>query len=100
MHFHFLIQQLDMERREAEMRAKREEAERKRLEEALRARQEEERKRLEEEELARKKQVELKAFELLFHCESLISDGGETDPVLSILGGGIKTAERARRGTA
>uniref|UniRef100_A0A671Z0A0 GRB10 interacting GYF protein 2 n=1 Tax=Sparus aurata TaxID=8175 RepID=A0A671Z0A0_SPAAU len=49
---------LDMERREAEMRAKREEEERKRLEEALRARQEEERKRLEEEELARKKQVE------------------------------------------
>lgn len=89
-----------MERREAEMRAKREEEERKRLEEALRARQEEERKRLEEEELARKKQVELKAFELVFNCESLISDGGETDPVLSISGGGIKTTERARRGTA
>lgn len=46
-----------MERREAELRAKREEEERKRLEEALRARQEEERKRLEEEELARRKQV-------------------------------------------
>ncbi|XP_073346894.1 GRB10-interacting GYF protein 2 isoform X1 [Pagrus major] len=49
---------LELERREAEMRAKREEEERKRLEEALRARQEEERKRLEEEELARKKQEE------------------------------------------
>ncbi|XP_055084647.1 GRB10-interacting GYF protein 2 isoform X2 [Periophthalmus magnuspinnatus] len=49
---------LEMERREAELRAKREEEERKRLEEALRARQEEERKRLEEEELARKKQEE------------------------------------------
>ncbi|KAM7400621.1 hypothetical protein PAMA_005017 [Pampus argenteus] len=49
---------LDLERREAEMRAKREEEERKRLEEALRARQEEERKRLEEEELARLKQEE------------------------------------------
>uniref|UniRef100_UPI0037E94764 GRB10-interacting GYF protein 2 isoform X3 n=1 Tax=Semicossyphus pulcher TaxID=241346 RepID=UPI0037E94764 len=49
---------LEMERREAEMRAKREEEERKRLEEALRARQEEERKRLEEEELARQKQEE------------------------------------------
>ncbi|KAM3604099.1 uncharacterized protein V6R79_006295 [Siganus canaliculatus] len=49
---------LDLERREAEMRAKREEEERKRLEEALRARQEEERKRMEEEELARKKQEE------------------------------------------
>uniref|UniRef100_A0AAQ5YKQ5 GYF domain-containing protein n=1 Tax=Amphiprion ocellaris TaxID=80972 RepID=A0AAQ5YKQ5_AMPOC len=47
---------LELERREAEMRAKREEEERKRLEEALRARQEEERKRLEEEELARQKQ--------------------------------------------
>ncbi len=47
----------EMERREAELRAKREEEERKRLEEALRARQEEERKRLEEEELARRKQV-------------------------------------------
>lgn len=46
-----------MERREAELRAKREEEERKRLEEALRARKEEERKRLEEEELARRKQV-------------------------------------------
>ncbi len=46
-----------MERREAELRAKREEEERKRLEEALCARQEEERKRLEEEELARRKQV-------------------------------------------
>lgn len=47
-----------MERREAELRAKREEEEkeRKRLEEVLRARQEEERKRLEE-ELARHKQV-------------------------------------------
>ncbi|XP_037538150.1 GRB10-interacting GYF protein 2 isoform X2 [Nematolebias whitei] len=49
---------LELERREAEMRAKREEEERKRLEEALRARQEEERKRLEEEELARRKQEE------------------------------------------
>ncbi|XP_005476378.1 GRB10-interacting GYF protein 2 isoform X4 [Oreochromis niloticus] len=49
---------LELERREAEMRAKREEDERKRLEEALRARQEEERKRLEEEELARQKQEE------------------------------------------
>lgn len=49
--------QLNLERREAEMRAKREEEERKRLEEALRARQEEEQKRLEEEELARQKQV-------------------------------------------
>ncbi|XP_013887802.1 GRB10-interacting GYF protein 2 isoform X2 [Austrofundulus limnaeus] len=49
---------LELERREAEMRAKREEEERKRLEEALRARQEEERKRLEEEELARQKQEE------------------------------------------
>ncbi|KTF93609.1 hypothetical protein cypCar_00006291 [Cyprinus carpio] len=49
---------LEMERREAELRAKREEEERKRLEEALRARQEEERKRLEEEELARRKQEE------------------------------------------
>uniref|UniRef100_A0A8D2ZCU3 GYF domain-containing protein n=1 Tax=Scophthalmus maximus TaxID=52904 RepID=A0A8D2ZCU3_SCOMX len=50
---------LELERREAEMRAKREEEERKRLEEALRARQEEERKRLEEEELARKQQEEV-----------------------------------------
>ena len=83
--------QLELERREAEMRAKREEEERKRLEEALRARQEEERKRLEEEELARQKQVEhlnsngseaLKAFGLLFLCESLFFDGIETDPVL------------------
>ncbi|KAK2900525.1 hypothetical protein Q8A67_008640 [Cirrhinus molitorella] len=49
---------LEMEKREAELRAKREEEERKRLEEALRARQEEERKRLEEEELARRKQEE------------------------------------------
>ncbi|XP_052403632.1 GRB10-interacting GYF protein 2 isoform X2 [Carassius gibelio] len=49
---------LEMERREAELRAKREEEERKRLEETLRARQEEERKRLEEEELARRKQEE------------------------------------------
>uniref|UniRef100_A0A671R607 PERQ amino acid-rich with GYF domain-containing protein 2 n=1 Tax=Sinocyclocheilus anshuiensis TaxID=1608454 RepID=A0A671R607_9TELE len=49
---------LEMERREAELRAKREEEERKRLEEALRARQEEEQKRLEEEELARRKQEE------------------------------------------
>ncbi|XP_068196771.1 GRB10-interacting GYF protein 2 [Antennarius striatus] len=49
---------LEMERREAEMRAKREEEERKRLEEALLARQEEERKRLKEEELARQKQDE------------------------------------------
>uniref|UniRef100_A0A1A7YRC0 GRB10 interacting GYF protein 2 n=1 Tax=Iconisemion striatum TaxID=60296 RepID=A0A1A7YRC0_9TELE len=49
---------LELERREAEIRAKREEEERKRLEEALRARQEEERKRLEEEELARQKQEE------------------------------------------
>lgn len=53
----FKTLQLEMERREAEMRAKREEEERKLLEEALRARQEEERKRLEEEELVRKKQV-------------------------------------------
>uniref|UniRef100_H3DCQ0 GRB10 interacting GYF protein 2 n=1 Tax=Tetraodon nigroviridis TaxID=99883 RepID=H3DCQ0_TETNG len=49
---------LELERREAEMRAKREVEERKRLEEALRARQEEEQKRLEEEELARQKQEE------------------------------------------
>nr|XP_055059628.1 GRB10-interacting GYF protein 2 isoform X2 [Misgurnus anguillicaudatus] len=49
---------LEIERREAELRAKREEEEKKRLEEALRARQEEERKRLEEEELARRKQEE------------------------------------------
>ncbi|XP_014876808.1 GRB10-interacting GYF protein 2 isoform X1 [Poecilia latipinna] len=49
---------LELERREAELRAKREEEERKRLEEALRARQEEERKRLEEEELVRQKQEE------------------------------------------
>ncbi|XP_053186276.1 GRB10-interacting GYF protein 2 isoform X2 [Scomber japonicus] len=49
---------LELDRREAEMRAKREEEERKRLEEVLRARQEEERKRLEEEELARQKQEE------------------------------------------
>ncbi|XP_051989276.1 GRB10-interacting GYF protein 2 isoform X3 [Xyrauchen texanus] len=49
---------LEMERREAELRAKREEEERKRLEEVLRARQEEEQKRLEEEELARRKQEE------------------------------------------
>ena len=51
--------QLELERREAELRAKREEEERKRMEEALRARQEEElQKRLEEEEeLARRKQV-------------------------------------------
>ncbi|XP_069548072.1 GRB10-interacting GYF protein 2 isoform X3 [Brachyistius frenatus] len=49
---------LELERREAEMRVKREEEERKRLEEALRARQEEERKRLEEEALARQKQEE------------------------------------------
>ncbi|XP_071218277.1 GRB10-interacting GYF protein 2-like isoform X7 [Salvelinus alpinus] len=50
---------LEMERREAELRAKREEEEkeRKRLEEALRARQEAERKRLEE-ELSRHKQEE------------------------------------------
>ncbi|KAM4550965.1 GRB10-interacting GYF protein 2 isoform 5-T5 [Odontesthes bonariensis] len=48
----------ELERRDAEMRAKREEEERKRLEEALRARQEEERKRLEEEELMRQKQEE------------------------------------------
>ncbi|XP_028328195.1 LOW QUALITY PROTEIN: GRB10-interacting GYF protein 2 [Gouania willdenowi] len=49
---------LELERHEAEIRAKREEEERKRLEEVLRARQEEERKRLEEEELARQKQEE------------------------------------------
>ncbi|XP_034090456.1 GRB10-interacting GYF protein 2 isoform X7 [Gymnodraco acuticeps] len=49
---------LELERRDAEMRAKREEEERKRLEEALRARQEEERKCLAEEELARHKQEE------------------------------------------
>ncbi|XP_068604992.1 GRB10-interacting GYF protein 2 [Brachionichthys hirsutus] len=49
---------LELERREAEMRAKREEEERKLLEEALRARQEEERRRLKEEELARQKQEE------------------------------------------
>ncbi|XP_056599263.1 GRB10-interacting GYF protein 2 isoform X4 [Triplophysa dalaica] len=49
---------LEMERREAELRAKREEEERKRLEEARRARQDEERKRLDEEELARRKQEE------------------------------------------
>ncbi|XP_043989709.1 GRB10-interacting GYF protein 2 isoform X1 [Gambusia affinis] len=49
---------MELERREVELRAKREEEERKRLEEALRARQEEERKRLEEEELARQKQEE------------------------------------------
>ncbi|XP_072297604.1 GRB10-interacting GYF protein 2 isoform X1 [Eucyclogobius newberryi] len=49
---------LEMERRDAELRAKRDEEERKRLEEALRARQEEERKRLEEEELTRQKQEE------------------------------------------
>uniref|UniRef100_A0A3Q4BTL0 GYF domain-containing protein n=1 Tax=Mola mola TaxID=94237 RepID=A0A3Q4BTL0_MOLML len=49
---------LELEMREAEMRAKREEEERRRLEEALRARQEEEHKRLEEEELARQKQEE------------------------------------------
>ncbi|XP_055723136.1 GRB10-interacting GYF protein 2-like isoform X3 [Salvelinus fontinalis] len=51
---------LEMERREAELRAKREEEEkeRKRLEEALRARQEAERKRLEE-ELSRHKQEEV-----------------------------------------
>lgn len=53
----YLVLQLDLERREAEIRAKREEEERKRLEEALLARQEEERKRLAEEELARIKQV-------------------------------------------
>lgn len=58
VNFYFVACQLDLERREAEMRAKREEEERKRLEEALRARQEEERKRLEEEELVRQKQVE------------------------------------------
>ncbi|XP_010865429.1 GRB10-interacting GYF protein 2 isoform X3 [Esox lucius] len=50
--------QLELERREAELRVKREEEERKRLEEALRARQAEEHKRLEEEELARHKQEE------------------------------------------
>ncbi|XP_061776340.1 GRB10-interacting GYF protein 2 isoform X3 [Nerophis ophidion] len=49
---------LELERHEAEMRAKREEEERKRQDEALRARQEEERKRLEEEQLARQKQEE------------------------------------------
>ncbi|XP_056148680.1 GRB10-interacting GYF protein 2 isoform X2 [Lampris incognitus] len=49
---------LEQERREAEVRAKREEEERKRLEEALRARQEVERKHLEEEERARQKQEE------------------------------------------
>ncbi|KAJ8011813.1 hypothetical protein DPEC_G00062140 [Dallia pectoralis] len=49
--------QVELERREAELRIKREEEEeRKRLEEALRARQAEEHKRLEEEELARHKQ--------------------------------------------
>lgn len=53
-----LNMQMELERREVELRAKREEEERKRLEEALRARQEEERKRLEEEELARQKQVD------------------------------------------
>ena len=52
-----ITHQLELQRREAEMRAKREEEERKRLEEALRAQQEEERKRLAEEELARQKQV-------------------------------------------
>ncbi|XP_061835450.2 GRB10-interacting GYF protein 2 isoform X4 [Nerophis lumbriciformis] len=49
---------LELERLEAEMRAKKEEEERKRQDEALRARQEEERKRLEEEQLARQKQEE------------------------------------------
>lgn len=53
----FFVWKLELERREAELRVKREEEERKRLEEALRARQEEERKRMEEEELARQKQV-------------------------------------------
>ncbi|XP_036410388.1 GRB10-interacting GYF protein 2 isoform X2 [Megalops cyprinoides] len=49
---------LEQERREAELRAKREEEERKRQEEALLAQQEEERKRREEEELARRQQEE------------------------------------------
>ncbi|KAJ8389596.1 hypothetical protein AAFF_G00118330 [Aldrovandia affinis] len=49
---------LEQERREAELRAKREEEERKRREEALLAQQEEERKRREEEELARRQQEE------------------------------------------
>ncbi|XP_062336777.1 GRB10-interacting GYF protein 2 isoform X1 [Osmerus eperlanus] len=49
---------LELERREAEIKVKREEEEKKRLEEVLRARQEEERKRLEGEELARHKQEE------------------------------------------
>lgn len=86
-----LIWQLELERREVEMRAKREEEERKRLEEALRARQEEERKRLEEEELARQKQVEhsnninLKHFKpsiYRFILSHFFSDGDETDPLL------------------
>ncbi|XP_045080767.1 GRB10-interacting GYF protein 2 isoform X1 [Coregonus clupeaformis] len=50
--------QLERERGEAELSAKREEEEKKRLEEVLRARQEEEHKRLEEEELSRHKQEE------------------------------------------
>ncbi|XP_064194349.1 GRB10-interacting GYF protein 2-like isoform X5 [Anguilla rostrata] len=49
---------LEQERKEAELRAKREEEERKRREEALLAQQEEERKRREEEELARRQQEE------------------------------------------
>ncbi|KAA0718650.1 GYF protein 2 PERQ amino acid-rich with [Triplophysa tibetana] len=49
---------LEMERRDVELRAKREEEERKRLDEARRVREEEERKRLDEEELARRKQEE------------------------------------------
>ncbi|XP_069053775.1 GRB10-interacting GYF protein 2 isoform X5 [Lepisosteus oculatus] len=49
---------LEQERRDADLRAKREEEERKHQEEALRRQQEEERKRREEEELARRKQEE------------------------------------------
>uniref|UniRef100_A0A7N6FBI8 GYF domain-containing protein n=1 Tax=Anabas testudineus TaxID=64144 RepID=A0A7N6FBI8_ANATE len=63
-----IIQQMELERREAEMRAKREEEERKRLE-ALRARQEEERKRLEEEERAR--QIQVRHLKHISHSNSL-----------------------------
>ena len=55
--FHLIFCQLELERREAEIKVKREEEEKKRLEEVLRARQEEERKRLEGEEMAQHKQV-------------------------------------------
>lgn len=74
---------MELERRESDLRAKREEEERKRLEEALRARQEEERKRLEEEELARQKQVEQlnsislilsKTWSYFFECTDSILD--------------------------